>query len=324
MRPTMLDALLDEAHNIREAGLAIEVAIVAREQRFEQLIRQIAKLRDEGRDAPASISATATAQEFQEFQISYFPFSVLQRPGSLGDLPEAQDSEQGNHGSGEVAPGEAVGPQHAEPEQAVAEAASEERIAARADPEAALEPSIKDRFLDLYASTDRTIVSLAAEVGCSDSAGRNYLTAARRYADNRAAKGDLLRDDPGKGPVESRARPRPTDPKPLEDVAVEDHAVSFADPPAGQELIEINQRDSTATYRDRRIVITKVERRILMVLNRQLPCDMEAMMQAASVMTGSSLTRELTKLNARIGVIDLEVFKDAAAMFTLRRKLAEF
>jgi hypothetical protein len=332
----MLQALLDEAYKINGLAQTASITTIEKDKRLVLLIRQLEIMVNYQDREPPSISSTATAKEFAEFQATYFPFSRMLIQESLGDLPEAQDGEQGKNGSGVVAPGAAVQfsrdaalREHAEPEQAVAEATSEERNAGRADPEVALEgpakavTTTKDRLLDLYAASDRGYMVIAAEIGCAHSTAHSYLAQARRSGDNRVAKGDLLRAEPAKEP-QSRARSMPTDPQPLPEVAVEDQVVTFSDPPAGEDLIHIDQVNSTATYRDQTIVITKVERRLLLALNKQLPCDMELMMQQASVMTGSSLNRELTKLNARIATIDLEVIKDAAAMFTLRRKVAEF
>jgi hypothetical protein len=301
MPTSMLDALADEAKAITNLSIEASRLTIEAVRRSGLLTRQIEHLASE--DAARN--------------------EITNTPGLL---PAAQIDGQGNQGSDDSAPGGAMALFVAESEQVGADVASEEREAPRVDPEATPDietlPTIKDRFLDLWAETTDGVTALCRILACPTASGANYLVQARRDGDRRAAAGDLLRV-PKDGPAEenrpSRARAKPHKPPlPAGEPGAEMDPIGEDSPP-GTDLVRLHLGDCTVTHREQTIIVARHELRILLVLNSQMPTGVEPLFVAAKVLTGRRLDSEINKLNGRLRTIGVEIEKDAGPLYTLRR-----
>lgn len=280
MPTSMLDALADEAKAITELGVASSRLAIEAVRRANLLHYQIAHL--------------ATAERTQP----------------IAEIPDVAQVEQGS--AVRDAPG-------ATPD------ASTEDGAPPDDPEAAPPPRTrKDTVLDLYAASAQSLRSIARDAGVSYSSLESYLQSARRASDRRVAQGDVLRE---KEIVEQAAPPAPKVEKParLVPAGLQEPerkpclTMPVDDDPKEGNLLALNLDRCTAAFRGQGIQLVRHELRMLLLLNDQQPKPIGAMLERCGVLTRRRLHAEITKLNARIALIDVEIRGLDDDTFVLRR-----
>jgi hypothetical protein len=317
----MLDALSHEAGEITALGKRIAVDSHELLARSAALSQQIDVLiaggeRLVGGDAEM-ISSFATVDEFAAFQARHFPFKAIQPKVSAGSDPAAQDDGQGIQGSAEAkaAPtADEAEVSSGEAEQVVAEKASGERFVGRDEPEADPDfPTIKDRFLDLWAETLHGGTAICRILNCPQASGVNYLVQARRDGDARAAKGDLARTEAAAKEEEEAAasvKPEPYSP-PVADVDVP------KDTKPGQVLaLDLATRD--VSLDGKTICVPRHDLRMLIALNDGMPTGLEPMLTAASVAQRRRLDTMVKSLSERLDVIGVEIEISEGPLYTLK------
>ncbi len=324
MPTSMLDALVDEARSIKELGIEASRSAIEAVRRAGLLEQQIARMAvQEGLAAP-SISADADEAEFLAFQAEHFPDVVFgagdQNSNSPGDPPAIQIDGQGNQGSGEVAPGDATACVQAQPEQVGADAVSGEQGPACKDPETAPDRRTrKDHALDLYAESDIGLRALARKVGVSSSSIESYISSARRAADRRVAQGDLLREQEIVDLPSPAERPARAVPDGLIEPAQKPSLTQATEEqPKGDNLLALNLDKCTAAYQGQGIQLVRHEFRMLLLLNDRLPKPISAMLERCQVLSKRRLHAEISKLNARIALIGVEIHESDDDTFVAR------
>lgn len=290
MPTSMLDALADEAKAVTELGIAASRLAIEAVYRSRHLHLQIEQM-----------AADERANEI---------------PDAPGILPAAQIDGQGKEGSGEVAPGGATALRLAEPEQVGADVASGEQgsDAVCNDPGAAPDTprTRKDKALDLYAAFPVGLNEIARSVGVSRSSIESYLTSARKACDRRVAKGDVLREEniveQATAPARRQERPVPAalvepERKPALTMEIDEDAKEG-------NLLALNLNRCTAAYRGQGIQLVRHELRLLLQMNDQQPKSPEEMLSYAGVLTQRRLQAEISKLNARLTLIGVEIHFD--------------
>lgn len=321
MKTSMLDALAAESARLTEdAKLAlillqgVVIRSAALSQQIDVLIAGGERL--VGGDAEM-ISSFATVDEFAAFQARHFPFKAIQPKASAGSDPVAQDDGQGIQGSAEAkaAPtADEAEVSSGEAEQVVAEKASGERLVGRDEPEADPDlPTIKDRFLDLWAETLDGTTAICRILACPQASGFNYLVQARRDGDARAAKGDLARSEAAAKEEEEAAAPVKPEPysPPVADVDVpKQHK-------PGQVLsLDLSTRD--VSLDGKTICVPRHDLRMLIALNDGMPTGLEPMLTAASVAQRRRLDTMVKSLSERLDVIGVEIEISEGPLYTLK------
>lgn len=351
MPTSMLDALAAEAKEITLLGAEASRLAIEALRRSNLLTKQIRHMADEdrllameeGSTLPALpvLSADATNEEFEQFQATYFPdFLVFLGPkdsNSPGDSPAARIDGQGKQGFGEVAPGGATAREQAEPEEVGADTVSgEQRLTAVCkDPETGPDAkgTLSTRVLDLYASTDYDPREIAKKVGSTTAAVNEFIRQGRKNQNRLAAQGDLRRDIGVEVALAARAgreRPKPAElPVPAErpakaipDALIEPIqkpglTMSLDGEPKEGQLLALDKDKVTAAFRGQGIQLARHEWRLLLRMNDQQPKSPEQMLQFAGVLQQRRLRSDLSKLNARLALIDVEIHFDDVS-YTLR------
>jgi hypothetical protein len=303
MPTSMLDALVHEQNEIVKLGaeasrlaiealrrsnlLRIQLEFMAGEERISAPICE--RVNSEKGNAPV-------IQESPEFR------------------PQAQDSEEGNNGSGVVAPGVARGRLVAEPEQAVADAASEERIVAvRNDPEAGPDATVSplDAVLNLYVLPEALGVDeIARRAGITRFAVAIQIRSGRASGDSRAAAGDLLRHG---DETDRRRKPKS---KFLRRLAEDEPNLPRAK--QSGEILLLDLKDCKATFDEETIQLVRWELRLLVLLNSGLPAALDEALKICGYRTGARFDLDVGKLNARLIEIGVQVIGLVGNFYQLR------
>lgn len=317
--PTMLLALLDEAKNTLKKIDEISGQVQDLRTDCFMLADQIAVLALQDENAPASITQHATPEEFQTFQARFFPYRAVSDQPAPGIQPQTQDDRQATHGSDEAAPGAPI-VLHAQSEQVVTEAVSEEPGSPGVEPETAPEPppevrpatvSLRDVVLEAYAVSTVSVAQIAAEVKRDASQVYGILREARKAGDKRVVAGDLARA-PGaleRGKITPNQAREAAALPPIEDrlPPVEEEVERPKRPNDSDGICRINLSEREVTHNDKTIVVTRYEVRVINALNSGAPLGIEGMFQHMSVSTKRRLDTDLGKLNGRLGAIRLMI-----------------
>lgn len=326
MSTSMLDALADEARSIKELSIEASRLAIEAVRRSGLLAQQMQNMAAEEGAAPPSISADADEAEFLAFQAAHFPDLVFGAAIEIADTPggmtAAQDSGAVQQGSDGSAPGGAVTRENAESEQAVADVVSGEQglAAVYKDPETAPDRRTrKDHALDLYAESPAPLNDIARTVGVTRSSIESYLTSARRAADRRVAKGDLLREQEIVDLPVPAAKPERSVPDGLTEPAQKPSLTQATEEqPKGDNLLALNLDKCTAAYQGQGIQLVRHELRMLLLLNDRQPKPISAMLERCQVLSKRRLHAEISKLNARIALIGVEIHENDDDTFVAR------
>lgn len=324
MSTSMLDALADEARSIKELSIEASRLAIEAVRRSGLLAQQMQNMAAEEGAAPPSISADADEAEFLAFQAAHFPDLVfgaaIEIHDTPGNSPAAQIDGQGKQSSGEAVPGGASAYVLAQPEQVGADAVSGEQVPACKDPEAVPDRRTrKDHALDLYAESPAPLNDIARTVGVTRSSIESYLTSARRAADRRVAKGDLLREQEIVDLPVPAAKPERSVPDALiEPTQKPSLTRATEEQPKGDNLLALNLDKCTAAYQGQGIQLVRHELRMLLLLNDRQPKPISAMLERCQVLSKRRLHAEISKLNARIALIGVEIHENDDDTFVAR------
>lgn len=326
MSTSMLDALADEARSIKELSIEASRLAIEAVRRSGLLAQQMQNMAAEEGAAPPSISADADEAEFLAFQAAHFPDLVfgaaIEIQDTPGDPPAAQIDGQGKEGSDESAPGGATACVQAESEQVGADAVSGEQGLAAVCKDTETAPdrrTRKDHALDLYAESDIGLRALARKVGVSSSSIESYISSARRAADRRVAQGDLLREQEIVDLPAPAERPARAVPDGLIEPAQKPSLTQATEEqPKGDNLLALNLDKCTAAYQGQGIQLVRHELRMLLLLNDRQPKPISAMLERCQVLSKRRLHAEISKLNARIALIGVEIHENDDDTFVAR------